>query len=95
MGDIGENEPKRWKSQLPVVLSFFHFDSFADLLNLAAAILCADYIAHGLHGGGDVRSGVPSASLCALEFVLQPVIAATCFLSCCMLYIVYVAGNGK
>ena len=48
------------------------------ICDVAAAIFCADYIADGLHGGGGVRSGVSSTSLCALECVLQPKTAATC-----------------
>ena len=60
-------------------LRLFHIRVICDI---AAAIFCADYIADGLHGGGDVRSGVSSVSLCALECVLQPRTAAICRVSC-------------
>ena len=41
VSDISENEPKHWNSQLPVVLSFFRFDSCADIASSNQPLLGA------------------------------------------------------
>ena len=56
VGDIGENEPKHWNPQLPVVLSVFDFDSYTDLAASNQPLVWAGALVESVESRTQVRA---------------------------------------